>query len=145
MGSLRGLAARMDALATRIAEDSNQRAVNAAEAILKDLVFVATPVDTSTALSNWQVGLGAPDAQYRFPFFAGEKGSTRGQSAQAAYAEGVKKLQAKKPGETIYISNATPYIKQLDEGSSAQFRFPGGFKARAAIVGNNAAKQAVKK
>lgn len=132
MVSLRDFASRMDARAGKLAEQSHKRAIRVATAILRDLVY-RTPVDTSTALSNWQVGIGTPVASEIFPYYFGTKGSTRAPSAQAAYAAGVAKLQSKKPGETIYISNLTDYIKQLNEGSSLQA--PAGFVERAVLVG----------
>lgn len=80
-----------------------------------------TPVDTSKALSNWQVGLGTAVDDQIGPIVPGEKGSTQGASSAAALAIAAAVLAVKKAGETIYISNALPYIRRLnDEGYSKQ-------------------------
>lgn len=136
--SLLALADRMEALAAKISAETSKTAVNVATAILRELVYV-TPVDTSAALSNWQVGIGEPPRSELPPYYPGSKGSTRGSSAQAAFSEGVAEMARKKPGEKIYISNNSPYIRELNDGSSRQA--PAGFVERAEIVGKNAAKQ----
>ncbi len=133
--NLREFASKMDSRADKIVLDAHLRAVVVATAILRELVYV-TPADTSFALSNWQVGIGSPVNAELMPYYFGSKGSTRGASAQAAYAAGVAKLQSKKPGETIYISNLADYIRRLNEGSSRQA--PAGFIERAIIVGKRA-------
>jgi hypothetical protein len=80
-----------------------------------------TPVDTSQALSNWQVGLNSPVDDRIPPLVPGQKGSTQAASSTAALAIAEQTLLLKKAGETIYISNALPYIRRLnDEGYSPQ-------------------------
>lgn len=137
MATLLDLAKRLEAKLERIEQNASDRAVAAAKAILQDLVYV-TPVDTSTALSNWQIGLGAPSRVFLPPYVPGRRGSSYAQSAEAAFAAGVAELSRKLPGQTIYISNVTPYIGDLNRGTSRQA--PAGFVERAIIVGRNAAK-----
>ena len=67
--SLEQRAAKLDSEACRVA-------VSTAETILGDLVY-KTPVDTSQALSNWQVSLGSPIDNKIPPYFPGEGGSMR--------------------------------------------------------------------
>jgi hypothetical protein len=112
------------------------------EAMLRELVEV-TPVDTSTALSNWQISLGVPVVSDVAAASPGRYGSTRGASADKTIADGLQKLQSKTPGETIFLSNLTPYIGDLNDGSSAQFA--GGFIPRALIVFRLAVQDAKKR
>lgn len=133
--SMRKRAEGLDTLASDIA-------VEGAKAMLEELVEV-TPVDTSTALSNWQVNLGNPAADEIPAHAAGRYGSTRGASAAKAIAEGLEELQYKKPGQPIFLSNLAPYIEDLDSGSSRQFA--GGFIPRALIVFRLAVQDAKKR
>lgn len=137
MGTLLGLADKLEKKLGALEQGNSVRAVKIASAVLRDLVTV-TPVDTSEALSNWQIGIGSRPATNIPPYAAGRFGSTRALSAGEAISEGEQKLRAKKPGQTIYISNVTPYIGELDRGSSAQFA--GGFTARARVVARRVAE-----
>lgn len=110
---------------------ANECAKAGTEAMLREMVVV-TPVDESTALSNWQVNLNNPAADVLPAYTPGSKGSTAGASASQAINEGLQEIARKKPGQKIFLSNATPYIGDLDDGSSPQFS--GGFIPRALIV-----------
>ena len=118
----------------KIETSASNIASDVSMAVLEDLVF-HTPVDTSNALSNWQLTINAPANNEIEPYYFGRKGSTQSMSQDAAIIAGIKALKSKKPGETIYISNNAPYIKDLDEGSSLQE--PEGFVDRALIVGED--------
>jgi len=130
--SLEQRAAKLDSEACRVA-------VSTAETILGDLVY-KTPVDTSQALSNWQVSLGSPIDNKIPPYFPGEGGSSRNSSAQAALEAGRNILKQKRPGVTIYISNVLPYIRRLNDGYSKQA--PAGFVERAVLIGRKMVKKA---
>jgi hypothetical protein len=130
-GSLLDLAKKLEARAGVVGLKAHEQAQRKALAILSYLVRV-TPVDTSRAVSNWQVTIGTPALTARGAFFAGAKGSTYDQSADTVMAFGRAMLEAKKPGEPIYITNVLPYIKYLDLGSSTSF--PGGFLAGAKLI-----------
>lgn len=131
-GTLRGLADKLEKRAAKLDEQASRLAVKAAETIVGDLVNV-TPVDTSQALSNWQVGTGSPVDSAIAPHFPGEAGSTQGASASTALAEARAMLKTKKPGQVIYISNVLRYIGRLNDGSSKQA--PAGFVERAVLLG----------
>lgn len=130
MGKLLAIANRMKYIEKRLGETEGAAAV--ASAILKELVY-STPVDTSLAASNWQIGIGSPADSLIPPYVVGSKGSSAAASRAAAYNEGIAKLATRKPGETVYISNTTPYIKQLDQGTSTQA--PQGMTERALLIG----------
>lgn len=110
----------------------NRAKIRVAETILGDLVFV-TPVDTSRALSNWQVTLDAPVPSSINPYFPGSSGSTRIASANEALSVGRRILATAKPGQHVFLGNVVPYIRRLNDGYSKQA--PAGFVERAVLVG----------
>lgn len=128
---LASLARSMDKLAKRIPKAANELAMTTARAILKDLVYV-TPVDTSLALSNWQVSITTPKRKTVDAFVYGSKGSTRNMSAESTILAGDLTISKKRPGQTIWIINNISYIGDLDSGYSRQFA--GGFTTRARAV-----------
>ncbi len=130
--SLLDLAERMDEIRLKLPERASKAAVKLAQTILYDLTFT-TPVDTSQALSNWQVRINAPIQTAIPPYFPGLRGSTQKVSAQAANQEGLLILNTKRPGEKIVISNVVPYIVRLNDGHSKQQ--PPGFVQRSIQVG----------
>lgn len=132
MGTLKGLARRMNERADKLDEEASDAAVQVALTIVGSLAY-DTPVDVSTALSNWQIGLGSPVPTDRAAFYPGEKGSTYRSSAQATIAAAREILAAKVPGQPIYISNLLPYIRRLNAGYSKQH--PGAFVETAVLRG----------
>jgi hypothetical protein len=81
MGDLATLAKRMRTIATNLPTNTAKLAAEVANEVVESLEAPppeGTPVDTSQALSNWQVGLGAPVDARIAPHFVGEKGSTQG-------------------------------------------------------------------
>lgn len=132
MGDLLTLAKRMEDKADEVAEVGNQAAIAAAGAML-DYLVDETPVDTSQALSNWQIGLGRPVGSELPPLVIGKGGSSASASRAAAKAIGHAVLRTKKPGQPIYLSNLLPYIRRLNAGSSVQA--PAGFVDAAIMVG----------
>jgi len=135
-GTLLDLAERMESLAGALPEASVSPGNVAALAMLRNLVSV-TPVDTSRALSNWQIGLGRP-FMFNLPAYApGSRGSTESQSADQTMKTAEYLLSFRKPGQTIYLSNNAPYIRKLNDGSSRQAA--AGFIERAVVVGQKAA------
>jgi hypothetical protein len=139
MTNLRNFAKHIRSVEKRIMEELNQAANDAALIVLDDLVN-NTPVDTSNALSNWQISLGTPIMDERPPYFPGIKGSTREESAAATMAAGRFILRTKKPGEIIYLSNNAPYIVGLNEGLTSALN-RGGFVERACEKGRNELKK----
>lgn len=134
MGSFASLAARMNKAADKLPTLASDTAVNITRTILHDLAY-RTPVDESTARSNWQVSIGAPIADNaEIPaYFLGEFGSTGTASAQAAIAAGETVLKRKTPGQPLYLSNVLDYIVPLNEGHSKQE--PAGMVDRAILIG----------
>lgn len=133
MRRLKDLANDFDALALTLpAEVTNNVSVECVEIILVDLLQV-TPVDTSKALSNWQVTLDTAATETIDAYYPGKQGSSAAVSREAALAAAKQVLQLKKPGQVVYITNCLPYIQRLNEGWSAQE--PAGFVERATLLG----------
>lgn len=99
----------------------NERVKRGAIAVLKYLVNT-TPVDTSQALSNWEVSTAGPVYHVNSlpPYVPGSGGSTKTASAQEALRVGMAIIATKKPGQKLYISNSVPYIEKLNTGHSKQ-------------------------
>lgn len=101
--------------------------VKAAGRAIAYTVIDNTPVDTGEARSNWLLSLGQPMrgtiAPYQ-PYPKGSKGggSGIGESANAAGAKARANqvINARQPGQTLFIQNNVPYIGELNDGHSRQ-------------------------
>lgn len=109
---------------------ANKRRIRFAARVLRNLLE-DTPVDTSAALSNWQVSVGVATRSVIPAYISGDRGSTQSQSIKTALLVGTGRLKSVKPGETIYISNNIRYISGLNRGDSTQA--PKGF-VQAALI-----------
>lgn len=138
MATLLDLAETLERRAKALKQEASDAAVSTAVVMLTDLVN-NTPVDTSRALSNWQIRLGSPVQNAIEPYFYGIRGSTQEQSAANALSVGKLVLQGKLPGQDIVISNVLPYIKRLNDGHSKQV--PTGWVERAILLGRNFVKR----
>jgi hypothetical protein len=127
-------------LPARIDEAANELAKGVVRAIDRDLVE-HTPVDVTTAVSNWQPGVRLP-ADFMLPaIFPGEAGSTAPQSRREAIAHTERALKDKDPGVPFWLSNVAPWIGPLNDGTSKQE--PAGFVERAIRKGELFASTAV--
>lgn len=112
------------ALACRRTESALEKDVNGIKhEIAKKLVFrliYETPVDTSQALSNWQVSLVFPTSLSRKAYKEGEAGSTKDASAARAYMAAQKLIKQSKPRIDVIATNNLPYIHKLNAGGSKQ-------------------------
>jgi hypothetical protein len=141
MATLTDLATRMQAIAEVIPKNVNELKKKIVRTIVVDLVYV-TPVDTSNALSKWTVDKSPITDRSFSPYFLGYKGSTQAQSAQEAVRDADQVLAGVKPGVPVYVGNAAPYIRKLnDEGSSRQE--PAGFAQRAFLLGRKQLEGAI--
>jgi hypothetical protein len=136
--NLLSFANRMEKLANNVDKEASATASRVAIGILTHLVHV-TPVDTSKALSNWQVSLNEPVSDALPPYYEGKGGSTKNSSAQATLSKAKITLAKKKPGESIYLSNVLPYIQRLNDGHSQQA--PVGFVELSVALGRRLIKQ----
>ncbi|QBZ71728.1 hypothetical protein [Pseudomonas phage KP1] len=136
--NLLDLADRLERIDKELNGAASDIAVDAALAIVGDLAY-RTPVDSSQALSGWQVTLDTPAAGRIGPHFPGFQGSTYRQSAAETISLAKAVLKNKQPGQAIYITNNEPYIKRLNDGYSAQA--PAGFVERAILIGRKMFKK----
>jgi antitoxin (DNA-binding transcriptional repressor) of toxin-antitoxin stability system len=118
--------------------EGNERKKKAVRAVVKHLLEV-TPVDTTKAMSNWLVGIGEPQKVELEARVEGEAGSSKAASAAATYAETDRLIRTVKAGQTVYITNNTPYIGRLNAGSSSQA--PAGFIEGAGLIGREVLKE----
>lgn len=130
-GNLLDLAERLDRKAAELGEASSDHAVKVALTVVGHLAY-HTPVDESTALSNWQVTLDAPAIGTIDAYVLGSHGSTQKASAAETLNRAKAILANKKPGQSIFITNNVPYIGVLNDGTHSQQ--PGGFVERAMLL-----------
>jgi hypothetical protein len=129
--NLVSLANALNKKANEISKAASDLAVRTALTIVGDLA-IKTPVDTSKAISNWQVALQEPLSDTILPHYPGSDGSTFSESAAETLAKAKLVLRNKKPRIPIYITNNLPYIQKLNDGSSKQE--PAGFVERAILI-----------
>lgn len=116
----------MQKLAKKIAQFQKQvqKRVNVGKIQFAKLIalnlIMATPVDTSKALSNWIANIQSPKAKVRPPLFLGIDGSTFDRSSSMAYSMALTTIQRAKIGQVVYITNNVDYIRLLNEGYSSQ-------------------------
>jgi len=104
----------------RISEKLDVDAVTVARKLTFDVfrgIVLKTPVDTGRARASWNIGVGRPDDTV-----SGGTGGSKGDSvsqgiAQSKGSKGVSKVRNLR--QQIFITNALPYIKALEEGHSA--------------------------
>jgi hypothetical protein len=153
--ALTAAAILLEQQAASLPAKSDEMAKQAVTAIIQDLVLT-TPVDTGTALSNWQVTLDGPAVDVIPANVPSPKGrNVQGQwshstdpsiTRQANASEVLSKteavLAAKQPGQDVFITNNLDYISILNEGSSNQA--PAGFVDRARLIAQSVLDSAQK-
>lgn len=126
VNSFQELGSNMDFFASRFRRNVGVMALKAGLVGL-EAVTVRTPVDTSDARSNWNLGT-AKITVRRPPHVQGRHLGIGERGAYAAVvAEGKRNAQRIRPedvagGRPVWISNPTPYIGLLNAGTSGQNR-----------------------
>lgn len=84
-----------------------------------DVIADQTPVDTTRAVSNWQVTVGGPANGEVSPHVPGSVGGS-GASAARSITKGRGKaaMAAYKGAKAAYITNNVPYISVLEYGDA---------------------------
>lgn len=117
MATFNSLAKRLDKFADNLPKKINKLAQQTATDVLIEVTKrEVTKVDTSEAVSNWRIGLGAKDPSTRAPFFKGKGGTTAAASRAEVRLVGKIKIAQKKPGQEIHISNSVDYIDNAIDG-----------------------------
>jgi hypothetical protein len=116
MATLGIFARRMKQRAAKVEARTTEIKKQVARAVLTNVV-TATPIRTGRARYNWNVGLGAPNHDTDIESFSsfGRTGDWLGKMATSRVAI----LRATQK-DAVYISNALPYIQQLNQGYSPQ-------------------------
>lgn len=144
MADLSDLAVRMKTLKRELPDRVTNHTIEVAERTIQGLVDSppdGTPVDTSQAMSNWEVGVGRKPNRFRRAYAEGEGGSTAGISRANVMVAALAALKRRKVGQIIYISNVAPYIRRLAyEGHSKQS--PPGWVEGAVMVARRWLRQA---
>jgi len=81
------------------------------------------------------VSFDAPLGSFIQAYVPGYLGYTASASTAEALSVGINTLSRKKPGQIVYISNNTPYIRDLENGSSKQA--PQGILSGAMLITRN--------
>lgn len=121
---------------TRIAKNvtlNAERTTRRAAVVADQVVVLATPVDTGRARSNWFAHLNSP---------SNETTETTDPSGDSAMAQARSVISRFKSGisRAIHITNNLPYIRALDDGSSAQA--PAGMSRKAIQAANDVVRKA---
>ena len=98
-----------------------------------------TPIDTGKARSDWLVNTQRPIYRNGLSFAPGQQGS----SAQAVNDEALRQALAVikkiRRGQSVFITNAGPYIAKLNSPETPSIQEPPYFVQRAAILGRTLA------
>lgn len=114
-------------------EPTVKRATDKVAIAIVKTAAAKTPVDTTKALSNWQIGLGGSPNGVLAARIPGTGGSTRLASIASTVVAAELDLQPRRVGIDIYVSNNAPYIDDLNNGTISQQ--PGGFVEAAELAG----------
>lgn len=109
--------------AERMAKEMRKAASEAAKGMAVEIISrlaYATPVDTSRALSNWQLSVGFPKFREVEPYYMGQAGSTKEASASETVRAAEESVKNKKPGQAVFITNNVDYMEYLAKGHSPQ-------------------------
>jgi len=126
VNSLEGLADNLEILSQRFGNNVAVMAVKAG-IVAVEAAAVRTPVDTSLARSNWQLDTLKPTV-VRPPIGRGRNLGIDERSVLSSVVTAAKISGRSIPrahvlaGRKIWVSNPTPYIGDLNAGSSAQNR-----------------------
>lgn len=119
---------RMQTLGQRVYRRSNEGVKEIASQIVSNL-SEDTPKDTGQAAANWQVGLVNRPSEFK-------EGYT---DIPGALATAQATIATRVSGQAVYITNNTPYIGELNRGSSKQA--PTGFIEKAMQRAETAVKK----
>lgn len=130
------LSAAMRRIGDTIEKNTVAKAKITADATVR-LLVERTPVDTTEAVSNWQLTINSPADRVNPPFVPGKGGSTATASRLIATTTALSVLEGyTRSDQEIFITNPAPYISELNDGKSNQA--PAGFIEEAINEGQKA-------
>lgn len=130
--TIHNLSAAIKKLRERIPVAVNEATKEVAIEILS-VAASNTPVDTTKAISNWQIGVGSAPSGVVPPHVPGSAGSTKGQSLAITVDKGKAKLVNRKVGSDIHVTNNADHIDGLNDGTIS--KQPGQFVQKAELAG----------
>lgn len=142
MADLRDLAKRLNTHADELDSVASKVAAEFALVLIERLVD-STPIDTSKAISNWILSINDPVLIDQDAFAEGIRGSTYQASKAEVMNFARTQIAKKQAGEPIFLSNAAPYIRSLEEGSSSQA--PAGFLRQSVMFARKQLPTLIKK
>jgi hypothetical protein len=134
MADLFDLAKQMEEVASNVPMQMAQLKANVAKKMVEYLIL-NTPVNTTQALSNWQVSWGSPERSTRSAYVEGKGGETWELSTEEATLQANLVLSSPVQGRDLYITNNIGYIDALNAGKSKQGKF---FVEEAEVLGQDA-------
>lgn len=142
MRTLKDLSDRLNKLADKV-EAAPSKVAASFSLVLIDELVLRTPVDTSKALSNWLMSLNDPIYIDMDAYYEGVFGSTFSSSRTEVLKHAHTIAGRKKPGQPLYITNAAPYIMELERGTSKQA--PTGFTKQSIFAAKSKLPGIIKK
>ena len=82
---------------------------------MHESIIDSTRVDTSKAISNWQVSVGIGNSSYIPAHVEGKAGSTWATSRHTSLTKGGQAVKGRKVGTDIHIVNNAPYIEKIED------------------------------
>lgn len=125
MSTLRVFAENMNSLGLLVERNAIRLHRRVAEEVV-DHVANGTPIDTGRASGNWITNIGAPSQNF-------DDSETGG--PQTSMQDVRAKLASLAMGQVVHITNNTPYIVPLNQGTSQQA--PAAFVETAAVSALN--------
>lgn len=117
--NLAQLATRMNHRADTLAKVASDIKKQFARTLVEELIY-ETPIDTSQALSNWTIGIDTSPNSFIAAHSPGMWGSTFVASSSQAISLAHALIATAGTRQSIWIANNTPYIIDLNNGSSRQ-------------------------
>lgn len=117
--NLLDFAKRMEKRADNLPKEAHEVVKTVAKTFFETAARL-TPVDTSKAVSNWQIGVNSAPGNVLPAHFPGKAKSTREPSMARAIQLAYSKIDGSFPGDKLHIVNNTEYIKDLDSGNGSR-------------------------
>lgn len=108
--------------------------------VLLTQMVTLVPIDTGTAVSNFQMDVNSPADTIIPAHYPGRYRSTADANISATIALGKAVIDSSRPGDDLYLTNHVEYIVDLDNGSSTQA--PAGFTQTALLVARRVIRNA---
>jgi HK97 gp10 family phage protein len=117
MNPFQAMDAKLVEIKKAAAEKASRQAVKVAIAVLT-VLLEETPIDTGKLVSNWRVNLNSPLTDVIEAHTVGKAASEAAANIGQAGSAAAEVLAQKQSGQPIHITNYTPYVRYLNDGTS---------------------------